>query len=137
MRVQSMISTHPDVRGDVNESLVRCIEACYDCGQTCVSCADACLAEETVAKLRQCIRLDLDCADACLATGNLASRRAGSNEAVLKSMIETCALACRACADECAKHASMHEHCRLCAEACRRCAEACREAAKTITPSSH
>jgi hypothetical protein len=27
--------------------------------------------------------------------------------------------ACRACGDECAGHAGMHEHCRICAEACR------------------
>ncbi len=27
--------------------------------------------------------------------------------------------------DECEKHAQMHEHCRVCAEACRRCESAC------------
>jgi hypothetical protein len=92
MHVQSIISTHPDVRGNVNESLLRCIEACFDCGQSCVACADACLAEDMVMDLRQCIRLDLDCADVCFAVGKLASRRTGSNEACLKGMIEACAI---------------------------------------------
>jgi Domain of Unknown Function (DUF326) len=35
--------------------------------------------------------------------------------------------ACRSCGDECERHAAMHEHCRVCAEACRRCEQACNE----------
>lgn len=134
MHAQSMISTHPHVRGDVNDALIRCIEACYDCAQTCTSCADACLGEDMVRELSQCIRLNMDCADACAATGRMASRRTGSNEALLKMMIETCAEACRLCGQECGKHAQMHEHCRVCAEACRACEDACRAAAASITP---
>jgi hypothetical protein len=34
-------------------------------------------------------------------------------------------IACRACAEECDKHAQMHEHCLVCAEACRKCEEEC------------
>ena len=41
-------------------------------------------------------------------------------------------MACRACGDECEKHAAHHEHCRLCAEVCRRCEQACRDLAATI-----
>jgi hypothetical protein len=87
-----------------------------------------------VKDLLQCIRLNLDCTDVCTATGRLASRRTGTNEALLKRMIETCAEACRLCGAECQKHADRHEHCRICAESCRRCEEACREAAYSITP---
>ena len=137
MQTQSMLATHPDVGGSVNEALVRCIEACFECAQTCLVCADARLAEQSVADLRQCIRSNLDRADACEATGRMASRRAGSNEALLASMIETCAMACAACGEECGKHASMHEHCRICAEVCRRCARACQDAAATIAPAAH
>ncbi|WP_336711342.1 four-helix bundle copper-binding protein [Arthrobacter sp. USHLN218] len=36
-----------------------------------------------------------------------------------------CAQTCTACAEDCESHASMHGHCRLCAEACRRCEQAC------------
>jgi hypothetical protein len=87
-----------------------------------------------VKELLQCIRLNQDCADVCIATGALASRRTGTNEALLKRMIETCAEACRLCGDECQKHSQMHEHCRICAEECRRCEQACREAGESITP---
>jgi hypothetical protein len=134
MHVQEMISAHPHVRGNVNDALIRCIEACYDCAQACTVCADACLGEKMVARLTQCIRLNLDCADLCAAAGSMASRRTGTNELVIKRVIEACADACRLCGDECSKHADAHEHCRICAEACRRCQNACLEAAGTITP---
>ena len=137
MQIQPMISTHPDVRGSVNDSLVRAIEAAYGCAAVCRICADACLSEEMVRDLTQCIRLDLDCADVCLATAGLAARRAGSNEALIKRMLETCAEACADCAVECEKHAEMHEHCRICADECRRCEGACRAAEASITPSRH
>jgi len=134
MHVQDMIATHPEVRGNTNDLLISCIEACFECAQTCISCADGCLAEQAVTQLRQCIRLNLDCADVCSATGAIASRRTGSNEWVLKTMLQACAEACRLCGEECSRHAQMHEHCRICAEACQRCERACVDAAGTITP---
>jgi len=132
MHAREMISAHPDVKGNISEPLIACIEACYDCAQTCTSCADACLAESDVARLKQCIRLNLDCADICHATGSLASRRAGSNQEMLRSMIETCAQACRLCAEECEKHAAHHAHCKVCAQECRRCEQACTAAVRSV-----
>ena len=128
MQVHEMISSHPDVQGSTADRLLRCIEECYGCAQTCTSCADACLAESSVERLRQGIRLNLDCADICAATGAMASRRTGENVEVLRAVIQACELACRRCAEECRRHADMHEHCRICAEACVRCAESCNEA---------
>ena len=128
MHIQQMIATHPDVKGNTADKLLRCIEECYDCASVCTSCADACLAEPMVEQLRQCIRLNLDCADICAAAGAIASRRTGSNVQVIRAVIDACGIACFACGEECQKHASMHEHCRICAESCMRCAEACRDA---------
>jgi hypothetical protein len=132
MHAREMISAHPDAKGSISEPLIRCIEACFDCAQTCTSCADACVAEEAVAQLRQCIRMNLNCADVCNATGALASRRAGSDQEVLRAMIETCALTCRLCWEECQKHAGQHEHCRVCAAECRRCEQACTAAIRSV-----
>lgn len=132
MQSHQIISTHPDVRGNTNDVLIRCIDECFSCAQTCVSCADACLAESMVQQLRQCIRLNLDCADVCAATGTIATRRTGSNEQVIRLMLQACQTACRLCAEECEKHANMHEHCRICAEACRRCETACEEALRSM-----
>ena len=130
--MREMIAAHPDVQGNTNDALIRCIEECYSCAQSCASCADACLAEEMMDQLRQCIRLNLDCADICSATGSIGTRRTGGNEQVILATLDACALACRMCGDECERHASMHEHCRLCAEACRRCEQACRDALNSM-----
>ena len=137
MSVQSMIASHPHVRGNTNDALILAVEECISCAEICVVCADACLGEAMVAELTQCIRLDLDCADACAATARIGARRTGSNEAVIKLMLQACAEACRICGDECARHAGRHAHCATCAEACRRCEAACTAAAGTITPQMH
>lgn len=132
MHARQMISTHPHVHGQTNDALIACIEECYDCAQTCTTCADACLGEDNVSELVQCIRLNLDCADLCTATGALATRRSGSNEAVIRATLEACALACRLCREECTRHAQSHEHCRICAEACGACEDACTKALQNM-----
>ena len=137
MHVEEIIATHPDVKGSTNAALLSCIEQCYDCAQTCVACADACLAEPMVRQLAQCIRLNLDCADICSAAGSIATRRTGSNEQLIQSVLEACALACRLCRDECAQHAEAHEHCRICATACEDCASACEAALQTFGRKGH
>ena len=115
-----------DLGGIDRAAPTRCIEECIACAQTCTACADACLGEESVADLRRCIRTDLDCADVCGTTGRVLSRQTDSDIAITRAVLEACAQACKSCGDECAQHAEMHEHCRICAEACRRCEEACR-----------
>jgi len=137
MHAQQMIASHPQVQGNTNEVLIHCIEECFDCAQACTSCADACLAEPNVQDLRQCIRFNLDCADICLATGTVATRRTGSNEQVIRAMLEACAEACRLCGEECARHAERMEHCRICADACRRCEQLCRDALATVGGGLH
>ena len=132
MHAHDMIRTHPQVQGNPSDALVRMIEEAYACAQSCIACADACLGEEMVADLRQCIRLNLDCGEICQAAGRMASRRTGSNETVLRAVIEACARSCRECGEECGRHADRHEHCRICAEACRTCAEACDAAARDV-----
>lgn len=128
MRAEEIIATHPDVMGSTARLLIAAIEETLSCAQTCTSCADACLAEDMVERLRQCVRLCLDCADICATTGLLATRRTGSNEPLIAQMLSVCATACHLCAEECERHAAMHDHCRICAEACRACAEACQRA---------
>lgn len=126
--ITSMIETHPNpTTGLDTQKLADSIAACLECAQTCTACADACLAEEMISDLRDCIRLNLDCADICAATGSILSRRTGSNLTTVKAALEACRTACAECGAECVKHANMHEHCRVCAEACRRCEQACAE----------
>ena len=115
----------PEVDLDV---LARCVTACFDCAQACTTCADACLGErdpERLEHMARCIRLDLHCADICLTTGRLLSRQEAPELA--RAIVETCALACRLCGEECERHAPHMDHCRVCAEACRACEAACRD----------
>ncbi len=126
--MNEMLRTHPQKPTHHFDVVRSCIEACFECEQICLTCADACLGEENLADLRQCIRLNLDCADVCGATGRMVARQARPEPNLWRAMLEACAQACRSCAEECRKHEGKHEHCRICREACERCERACRDA---------
>ena len=130
MSIEKMIAEHPDVvaSGSYNEALGRAVKHAMHCAAICNSCADACLAEEM--DMRQCVRTCLDCADVCAATSRVATRRTGSNVAVIRSLLETCVRTCEICEAECAKHDN--DHCRRCAQMCRECAGDCRAAVATL-----
>lgn len=123
-----MLRTYPADLGRIDrDALSRCIDECLSCGQACTACADACLSEsdDHLPMLRKCIRSCEDCADICSITARVISRHTGYDANITRSVLQTCAMVCRACGDECERHAAMHEHCRVCAEACRRCQQAC------------
>jgi hypothetical protein len=122
-----MITTHPQPTSVDQDALVRCIEECLDCAASCTSCADACLGEQEVQEFVRCIRLNLDCADACEATGRIVTRETATDADVLRAAIEACAVACRACGEECKRHAGHHEHCRVCSQSCASCEQACND----------
>ena len=132
MTVKEMISSHPQPTSLDRDALLRCIEDCVECATTCTSCADACLGEKDLQELVRCIRVNLDCADACEATGRIVTRQTAPDLAVVRAAIEGCAIACRACGEECERHAAHHEHCRVCAETCRRCEQSCKDLLSTI-----
>jgi hypothetical protein len=48
-------------------------------------------------------------------------RHTGYDTNITNAVLEACCIACNSCATECERHADMHDHCRLCAEARRRC----------------
>ena len=127
MSIRKMIALHP--KDSNNQALGDAVHHLMYAAKMTASCADACMAEAM--DMAQCVRSCSDCADVCEATARLGLRRTGSNETVLKDMLELCARVCDACAVECEKHD--HEHCKLCAQICRECAEDCRRAAATFS----
>ena len=131
MSIKKMIAEHPDVAGQPNEALGQAVKHALYCAAIANSCADACAAEPDAKDRAGCIRLCADTSDLCTATYRMGSRRTGSNEAVLKALLELCARACDDCAAMCEHHDDAH--CRRCAKMCRECAEDCRNAAATIT----
>lgn len=92
------------------------------CLAACNECHDACLREQHVAMMAECIRLDKDCAAVCA----LALQVLHTGSRLVKNMLELCIEACDMCAIECSRHND--EHCQNCAKACRECAKACRAA---------
>ena len=107
--------------------LAATIDALDDCAQACIADTGCDLGEPNVAEMVTCIRLCLDCADVCTATAGVISRQAEYDAHVIEPLLEACAAVCKSCGDECERHAQMHAHCRVCAEACRRCERACRD----------
>ncbi len=123
--LEAMLRSHPRADLQRADKYADVLNALSLCRLVCVSCADACLSEEQVGHLQRCIRTDLDCADVCEATLRLVTRQTESPHELVHAQLHACIVACQICADECEKHASMHDHCRVCAETCRHCQERC------------
>ncbi len=130
---QAMLDTYPrDFNVDARQ-LADTIETLIDCANTCTQCADACLSESNMAELGKCIRLNLDCADVCNTTSRVVSRQTEYDANVTLPLLEACIAACRSCGDECDRHGSHMEHCRICADQCRRCERTCKELLATMS----
>jgi hypothetical protein len=120
-----MLTTHPRSPERDAAQILAALQEVTACAEVCRTCADACLAEPSLAELVRCIRLNLDCADVCTATAGMLARMTEPDGALLRAQLNACVVACGVCAEECEKHAGMHEHCAICARHCRECAEAC------------
>ena len=90
-----------------------------ECVYLCNNCFSACVEEDGMEMMKECIRLDKECAQICAAT--LVEVYPGSR--FKREILTLCANACRACGQECAKFEQAH--CQDCAKACQACAEAC------------
>lgn len=127
MKTMEMLNAHPK-RSSLDLTVVtECVNALVECADVCTSCADACLGEEQVQMLARCIRLNLDCADICQATARVLSRQTEPAPQLLRAQLESCAIACRTCAQECEVHSEMHQHCRICRASCLNCEKICQE----------
>jgi hypothetical protein len=120
-----IFALHPQPTALSHDVLLDCAKTCLECGASCTACADASVSEDDVQEMRAVVRLALDCADLCHTTERVVLRQTAQNVEVLRATATACLAACRACEEECEKHAAHHEHCRLCADACRRCEAAC------------
>ncbi|MDH6430425.1 four-helix bundle copper-binding protein [Paenibacillus odorifer] len=106
-----------------HQNYKECIDECLKCMIACNHCYSACLDEDHVGMMKECIRLDRECADIC----EFAAHAMSMNSKYATEICLACAEACEACGNECQKHD--HEHCQQCAEACFACAKVCREMA--------
>jgi hypothetical protein len=125
MTSAAMLDTHPSGISLNRDAIARAIDATLTCSQRCTACADACLAEPDVAEMAHCIRDDLDCADICQTTSRVLTRRTHPDTQLVRSLLDTCVMACRTCAATCAEHRDHHAHCAICADTCAACEQAC------------
>lgn len=116
------ISIRPQVS---SESMAAAIDAMLECEEAVNVCAAGMVTEDDVRNMQDAIIRDMNCADVVAATRRVLTR--GVDSALLSSQLEACVIACEHSAEQCAMHASHHEHCRMCLEATRKCADACRQ----------
>lgn len=121
--MNSVICISTLLKGAFNMANEQLIKALHDCMAACNHCFDACLNEDDVNMMANCIRLDRECSEICGYLEGALSR----NSPVVQELAEACAKICDACADECSQHD--HDHCQKCADACAKCAEACHQVA--------
>lgn len=99
------------------------IQTLRECVEACNYCFQACLKEENVKMMVECIRLDRECADMCA----FLERELTIDSSFAHDLAEICSKICEACGNECLKHE--HDHCQKCAESCFKCAKACKDIA--------
>ncbi len=131
-RLKRLLKTHPRPASHAGREALAAIDAAAECALVCTACADACLSEPDLARLADCIRLDLECAEICRLVARLLARPGRQDRDSLERALDTCSRACRACAEECGRHD--HEHCRICAEACLASADACETMVPALVP---
>src|SRR6516162_5728003 len=108
----------------IENDLQTCLDSCLQCLVACELCAAACFEQEDSQQMTRCIQLGRICADLC----SLAARAIARKSDFVRQACALCALACRSCGKECARH-SHSEQCKRCAAACRRCEKACQRIA--------
>ena len=131
-RLEKLLKTHPRPASTAGHEALVCIRAAAECALVCTACADACLSEPTVARLTDCIRLNLECGEICRLVARLLARPGRQDRESLERALDACSRACRACAEVCRRHD--HEHCRICADTCAACAEACEAMVPALVP---
>lgn len=121
----------PEVPSGERWAEAECMDACLDTAQTCLVSADACVEEDAVAELRECLRAEQDCAAVCTATAAVLARLGfpapADGRPVLLPLLEACRAASQACREACEKHTDAYEHCAVAAESAARCEQACSE----------
>ena len=104
----------------MNKAVEDLVSQVLACQKACQICFDACLKENHVAMMAECIRTDRECADICGLVVDFSYRESN----LFPDLVAVCARACEVCATECEQHD--HDHCQQCAKACRECEAACK-----------
>jgi hypothetical protein len=106
------------------DRMQECIEACSAAAQAATMCADACAGMG--GEMARCSAMCANTADMATTMMRAMLRPNGYDMTSMQGMLQGCMAMGMACAEECRRHADMHDHCRICAAACDQMVEACR-----------
>lgn len=124
--VDRMLAASPVARAGGSDVVAAAIVACQDGAQAATACADACIGEESVDELTDCIRALLNAADICTSTAKVLSRTV-TEPSVIRAVLAATWTAARYAREQCQEHMPIHHHCDICAQACRAVEVSCRE----------
>lgn len=106
---------------DVDQQFEDCMQACWSCVSACNEVYDACLKEENVTEMGDCIRVTIECAQSCAYAAEAISRHSMFSEEICA----LCAVVCEACGSECQKYEE--DPYKKCSTAALACAKQCRQ----------
>lgn len=113
--------THEHHHAPANQGLAGAAYTCVNKGEVCLQhCMDYLSKGDTA--LAACAQSVREMLVLCGALAQAASQ----NSKHLKSLAKIALDACKACEDECRKHAKQHATCKDCADACADCAKQCK-----------
>ena len=112
------------------DKMQECIEACSAAAQAATMCADACAGMG--GDMARCSAMCANTADMALTMMRFMLRPNGYDMTSMQGMLQGCMAMGMACAEECMRHADMHDHCRICASACQQMVDACRSMMSTM-----
>ncbi|RAY15735.1 hypothetical protein DPM19_08115 [Actinomadura craniellae] len=116
------------------ETLASLADVLAHCEEATTACAAGMLAREDAGHLHMAVLHDLDCADVVTSTRRLLTRTKIDDSALLTAQLEVCLLACQRSNETCSRHASHHEHCRICSQATQRAIDTCHQALNALRP---
>jgi hypothetical protein len=109
-----------------------CMEACSAAEQASIMCADAASGDQMGKMASMCANT----ADLCNSMMRMMMRPMGFEMAAMTSMLNSTAMMCRACAEQCMTHAEMSDDAKMCAQVCQNCATACEALAGSMKSGS-
>lgn len=80
-----------------HEQYQQLLQTLHECMTECNHCYDACLKEDDIKMMAECIRLDRECADICAYLEQAISR----GTPFVSELASVCATICEACGNEC------------------------------------
>jgi Cys-rich four helix bundle protein (predicted Tat secretion target) len=123
-RADEPMAEHAHHHGSSHQALAAAAGDCVAKGEACLTHCHELLATGDKS-LGECAKRDSEMLAVCRAMQSVAYQDGAS----LPKLARVCLEVCKACEEECRKHAEKHAICRECGDACKRTAQECEKVA--------